>query len=66
MEGKIILGKGSLEVEDGRAGTPPVVIREEPSHRSPGHLTGYRLPKEKRSRIEKNKRAEGLVRSVGA
>jgi len=42
---------------------PPVVIREESSHRSPGHLTGYRLPKEKRSGIEKNGRDERKVRS---
>ena len=39
----------------------PVVIREELAHRSPGHLTGYHLPKEKRSRIEKNGRDERKV-----
>lgn len=42
---------------------PPVVIREELAHRSPGHLTGYHLPKEKRSGIEKNGRDERKVRS---
>lgn len=40
---------------------PPVVIREELAHRSPGHLTGYHLPKEKRSGIEKNGRDERKV-----
>lgn len=62
-----------LEKDRGEVGrmsrvAPPVVIREELAHRSPGHLTGYHLPKEKRSGIEKNGRdgAEGLVRSAGA
>lgn len=70
MEGKIILGKEGIGTR-GRVGgraarTSRVVIREEPSHRSPGHLTGYRLPKEKRSDREKwTRRAEGFVRSVG-
>jgi len=62
-----------LEKDRGEVGrmsrvAPPVVIREELAHRSPGHLTGYHLPKEKRSedREKWTRRAEGLVRSVGA
>lgn len=43
-----------LEKDRGEVGrmsrvAPPVVIREELAHRSPGHLTGYHLPKEKRT-----------------
>lgn len=55
-----------LEKDRGEVGrmsrvAPPVVIREELAHRSPGHLTGYHLPKEKRSGIEKNGRDERKV-----
>lgn len=55
-----------LEKDRGEVGrmsrvAPPVVIREELAHRSPGHLTGYHLLKEKRSGIEKNGRDERKV-----
>jgi len=54
-----------LEKDRGEVGrmsrVAPVVIREELAHRSPGHLTGYHLLKEKRSGIEKNGRDERKV-----
>jgi len=56
MEARLFLEKDRRKVGRTSRVAPPVVIREESSHRSPGHLTGYRLPKEKRSGIEKNGR----------
>lgn len=63
MEARLFLEKDRRKVGRTSRVAPPVVIREESSHRSPGHLTGYRLPKEKRSEIEKNGRDERKARS---